>query len=114
MGGLSRAELASRIRADQDAWEALVADVPRERMDDPGPMGDWSFRDLVSHLAAWRNRTVARPRGRRPGLARPIGRQAADAELSVGEDGLLHDIARPVEGTPAIDRGLECLVVHAA
>ena len=29
-------------------------------MDDPGPMGAWSFRDLGVHLLGWRERTIRR------------------------------------------------------
>lgn len=47
--------VAERLRADQAFWRALVVEVGPERMHEPGPMGDWTFRDLVAHLAAWRN-----------------------------------------------------------
>jgi hypothetical protein len=56
----SKDQLIERIAAKQQAWRDLVTEVGRERMNEPGPMGDWTFRDLVSHLAGWRNRTVAR------------------------------------------------------
>jgi hypothetical protein len=46
---------ADRVRADQTFWRALVAEVGRERMNEPGPMGEWTFKDLTAHLAAWRN-----------------------------------------------------------
>lgn len=46
---------AERIRADQRFWRGLVAEVGRDRMAEPGPMGEWTFRDLAAHLAAWRN-----------------------------------------------------------
>jgi len=46
---------ADRIRADRTFWRDLVAEVGRERMHEPGPMGEWSFKDLAAHLAAWRN-----------------------------------------------------------
>jgi hypothetical protein len=48
-------ELAARIRADRELWRALVEEVGRDRMDEPGPMGEWTFKDLAAHLAAWRN-----------------------------------------------------------
>jgi hypothetical protein len=60
MATTSRDEILDRIRAEQQSWRALVDSVGRERMDQPGPMGDWTFKDLVSHLAAWRNRTIGR------------------------------------------------------
>lgn len=46
---------AERIRADQRFWRDLVSEVGRERMAEPGPMGEWTFRDLAAHLAAWRS-----------------------------------------------------------
>lgn len=60
MATTSRDELLDRIRAEQHSWRALVDEVGRERMEQPGPMGEWTFKDLVSHLAGWRNRTIAR------------------------------------------------------
>ena len=50
---------AERIRADREFWRALVAEVGRDRMLEPGPMGEWTFKDLAAHLAAWRNRRIA-------------------------------------------------------
>jgi hypothetical protein len=52
-------EQAERIRADQRFWRDLVTEIGRARMDEPGPMGDWTFRDLTAHLAAWRNVRIA-------------------------------------------------------
>lgn len=64
-------EILERIRGDEAAWTALVAEVAPERMTEPGPMGDWSFRDLVSHLLAWRNRTISRLEAAANGEPRP-------------------------------------------
>ena len=63
-------QILGRIEADREAWAALVDEVPRERMGEPGPMGEWSFRDLVSHLLAWRNRTIGRLEAARAGAPR--------------------------------------------
>jgi len=53
----SRAQhaVAAKIRADLQVWRDLVAEVGRERMLEPGPMGEWTFKDMAAHLAAWRN-----------------------------------------------------------
>jgi hypothetical protein len=48
-------EAAARIRDDQRFWRDLVADVGLDHMDEPGAMGEWTFKDLAAHLAAWRN-----------------------------------------------------------
>ena len=51
-------EVAARIREDQRFWRALVDEVGRDRMDEPGTIGTWSFRDTVAHLVAWRNMRI--------------------------------------------------------
>src|SRR5215210_7298160 len=48
-------ELAGRIRADRQVWRDLVSEVGLDRMLEPGPMGEWTFKDLTAHLAGWRN-----------------------------------------------------------
>jgi hypothetical protein len=55
MSSTRQREAAARIRADQQLWRDVVEEVGRDRMNEPGPMGEWTFRDLTAHLAAWRN-----------------------------------------------------------
>jgi len=66
-----RKSLLERIRREQGLWRDLVRDVGRERMNEPGPMGAWTFQDLVSHLAGWRNRTLSRLEAAANGRAEP-------------------------------------------
>jgi len=73
-------DILGRIDADETAWHALVAEVPTGRRDEPGPMGDWSFRDLVSHLLAWRNRTTSRLQAAAAGAPRPPAPWPADVD----------------------------------
>jgi hypothetical protein len=49
-----------RIEHERHLWRDLVDEVGEDRMDEPGPMGDWTFKDLASHLLGWRNRSIAR------------------------------------------------------
>jgi uncharacterized protein (TIGR03083 family) len=56
----TRAEQIAGIRADQQLWRDLAAEVTPARYAEPGPMGEWSFGDLAGHLVGWRNRTLAR------------------------------------------------------
>jgi hypothetical protein len=56
----TRAEQIAAIRADQQLWRDLAAEVGPDRYAEPGPMGEWSFGDLAGHLVGWRNRTIAR------------------------------------------------------
>src|SRR5689334_84228 len=71
-------DILGRIDTDETAWRQLVAEVPAARWDEPGPMGDWSFRDLVSHLLAWRNRTTSRLQAAAAGAPRPPAPWPAD------------------------------------
>ena len=64
-------QILDMITADEVAWASLAAEVPADRRDEPGPMGDWSFRDLVSHLLAWRDRTIGRLQAAAGGAPRP-------------------------------------------
>jgi uncharacterized damage-inducible protein DinB len=50
----------TRIREERDRWHALAAEVGEDRMEEPGPMGEWTFKDLAGHLLGWRERTIAR------------------------------------------------------
>jgi len=56
----TRAEQVAAIRADQQFWRDLAAEVGPDRYGAPGPMGDWSFGDMAGHLVGWRNRTLNR------------------------------------------------------
>jgi len=56
----TRAEQIAAIRADQQFWRDLAAEVGPDRYTEPGPMGEWSFGDMAGHLVGWRNRTLAR------------------------------------------------------
>jgi uncharacterized protein (TIGR03083 family) len=56
----TRAEQIAGIKADQQFWRDLVAEVGPDRFDEPGPMGEWTFGDMAGHLLGWRNRTIAR------------------------------------------------------
>jgi hypothetical protein len=67
----SRDELVRQIREDQQAWRSIVDDVGRDRMDEPGPMGAWTFGDLAGHLAGWRNRRLAQLEARITGSPQP-------------------------------------------
>ena len=52
--------LIGSLRADQQFWRKLVAEVGPARLDQPGAMGEWTFGDMAGHLLGWRNRTIAR------------------------------------------------------
>ena len=56
----TQAEQIAALRADQEFWRALAAEVGPARYAEPGPMGEWSFADMAGHLVGWRERTINR------------------------------------------------------
>ena len=52
--------MLAAIAREREDWEALVAEVGKNRMGEPGAMGEWTFKDVVGHLNGWRARTVDR------------------------------------------------------
>lgn len=80
----TRSEQTAVIKADQQFWRDLAAEIGPERYDEPGPMGEWTFGDLAGHLLGWRNRTIARLEAAARGEPDPIadepeGEEAVDA-----------------------------------
>ena len=56
----ARDRLVAHIRAERALWADLVNEIGEDRMTEPGAMGEWTFKDLASHLLAWRDRTIGR------------------------------------------------------
>ena len=54
----TRDELLKEIQTEHAAWRSLVDEVGEDRMDEPGPMGEWSFKDLAAHLTFWQDRMI--------------------------------------------------------
>jgi len=52
----TRDELMQEIQDERAAWHALLEEVGEDRMEEPGPMGDWTFKDLAAHLMVWQER----------------------------------------------------------
>lgn len=50
-----RTQVIEQIKTRQAEWDALLADIPQERMEIPGVEGDWSVKDLAIHLAHYEN-----------------------------------------------------------
>jgi hypothetical protein len=55
----SKADLIERIGRERALWDALVAEIGAERMEQPGVTGEWTFKDVVVHLIGWRKAFLA-------------------------------------------------------
>jgi uncharacterized protein (TIGR03083 family) len=47
---MTRELLLQTLRDRRAEWDALVAQVPAERMTEPGLAGGWSLKDVIAHL----------------------------------------------------------------
>src|SRR5689334_21229882 len=54
------AEQIAAMKADQQFWRELAAEVGPDRYANPSAMGEWSFGDMAGHLLGWRNRSINR------------------------------------------------------
>ena len=79
-----RDRLIENIESVRARWRQLVADVGPDRLELPGAMGDWTFKDVAAHLTAWRRRTVYRLEAAAQGAPEPAPRWPA--ELGNAED----------------------------
>jgi uncharacterized protein (TIGR03083 family) len=85
----TKAEQLAAIRADQQFWRDLAAEVGSDRYGEPGPMGEWTFGDMAAHLLGWRNRTIARLEAYARGDPEPSNPwPAALDELEDGDDAI--------------------------
>ncbi len=57
---ITKADALAAIDAEREIWRQLVAEVGDDRMEEPGPMGAWTFKDLAAHLTGWRQHSIAR------------------------------------------------------
>ena len=77
-------EALAAIERERAAWENLLGEVGESRMLEPGPMGEWTFKDLTAHLNGWRERSLAKIEAAAHGQPEPA--TPWPAELGTGED----------------------------
>lgn len=57
---VTREERLQQFRTERRNWIELLDEVGEDRMEEPGPMGDWTFKDLTAHLTVWNERAIDR------------------------------------------------------
>ena len=48
---MTKAKLLDLLRSKRAEWDAVIAEVPKDRMTEPGAAGHWSVKDVIAHLA---------------------------------------------------------------
>ncbi|MCC7022595.1 MAG: ClbS/DfsB family four-helix bundle protein [Thermomicrobiales bacterium] len=97
----TKGEVLAAIDRERQAWEDLLAEIGEARMLEPGPMGDWSFKDLTAHLTGWRARWLQRLEAAANGQPEPPpvwpANRTTDDEINawiheINEDRLLGEV----------------------
>lgn len=60
---LTKRELQALLWQMRADLEQLIAEIGPARMDQPGAMGEWTYKDMVAHLTDWRWWSVERLEG---------------------------------------------------
>jgi uncharacterized protein (TIGR03083 family) len=47
---MTKTHLLETLRSKRAEWDALLAQVPADRMTEPGVAGEWSVKDIIAHL----------------------------------------------------------------
>lgn len=63
-----KAEILDQIRAMHQPLEAVLAQVNRDRMCEPGVNGEWSAKDVLAHITWWEQHLLRRLRSGRDEL----------------------------------------------
>lgn len=48
---MGKAELLERLETARSEWEAALAAVPEESMEQSGVIGEWSVKDIIAHVS---------------------------------------------------------------
>ncbi len=53
-------QILTMVKEEFDRWEKLVADLSEEQLNTPQPDSTLSIKDVLAHLMAWQQRSIAR------------------------------------------------------
>jgi len=49
----SKVELIKAISASREAWDALIVQIPHDRLSEPVAPGEWSIKDIIAHITEY-------------------------------------------------------------
>jgi hypothetical protein len=50
---LTKQQVMDTLDAARREWEETLAQVPANRLDEPGVVGEWAVKDIVAHVGYW-------------------------------------------------------------
>jgi len=55
---MNKFEIIHAMKEARAEWNALLAQIPEERMTEPGANGEWSVKDVIAHITFFENEMV--------------------------------------------------------
>lgn len=56
---MNKKELLTMLESERSRWDDLIATLSKEQLSTPGVVGQWSVKDMISHLTTWESRPIA-------------------------------------------------------
>lgn len=50
---MTKAKLLDELRSARSQWEAMLKEVPQNRMEEAGATGHWSVKNVITHLTSY-------------------------------------------------------------
>ncbi len=109
---MHRDEILKTLRDSRANMEAALAGLSDAQLTDPGAMGEWSVKDILSHLTAWEAEAVTvlakAKQGRKPGRI-----PWADAEVdALNATWYKENRSRPLDRVLADFRGVRAQMLR--
>ena len=87
---ITKTDVLAQVAAARREWESVLAGLTPQQMTTPGVVGEWSVKDIVTHVRAWEgyaaNQLGAAARGETPDRRLGFAPQAIPAELLQADD----------------------------
>lgn len=87
----NKQEILATLREEYNRWEELLARLSEAQIVEPRLPENWSIKDVIAHLHAWQQRTVARLEAAQLGTVEPAYPAWPD-QLDPEEEGQPHDL----------------------
>ena len=79
---MTQQDMLAAIDQEKQTWQNIVNQVGSDRMETPGVVGNWTFKDFAAHMTGWREHTIrhldAAAHGTEPVLPWPPELQEVD------------------------------------
>lgn len=87
---MNKPELIKWLQEEEQQWALLLAAIGEMRLEQPGVNGNWSMRDIITHLTGWQHWLVARLQAAAAGQPEPAPPWPADLKAEEAINGWIY------------------------